>query len=362
MYEAKKKFGQNFLKDKSVLKKIIESIPENATNIVEIGAGLGDLTYELLKKFKLRSYEIDKDLIEILKSKFAANIENGSWELIFGDALEIWRAKSLSESPYFLVANLPYYVATNMILRALDDEKCEGFVVMVQKEVALKFCAKSGESEFGAISVLAGISGECQLLFDVASESFNPPPKVTSSVFKLIKTRKIFDDFSKNFHKNLDENFCENSAKFQNFKENGENFNENFKNLETKLPRNFDNAKFLAMRENSENFESKNAENFENFQGENYENQADKIQQNFAKNGVFTSFNEYENFKSFLKICFNAPRKTLLKNLSAKYEKNALNEIFSNLNLRANLRAHELNFTLFFKIFKNLRIKDARNQ
>lgn len=269
MYIAKKKFGQNFLKDKNALNKIIESIPENAENIVEIGAGLGDLTYELLRKFKVKSYEIDKDLIEFLKSKFACELENGKFELVFGDALKFWK-NGLCNKNYFLVANLPYYVATNMILKAIDDELCDGFVAMMQKEVAEKFCAESGDSEFGGISVLADIFGKCEFLFSVPADSFEPAPKVVSAVIRLKKTRKIDDIF-------------ENSV-------------------------------------------------------------------------------QYENFKNFLKICFSSPRKTIMKNLSTKFDKEILQSIFEKLDLTTNLRAHELNFTLFFKIFKNLRIRDERNK
>lgn len=193
MIKAKKHFGQNFLQDKATLDKIIQAIPKDVENVVEIGPGLGDLTFRLLQIYKTTSFEIDCELFQILKAKFANEIQNGQLKLFCKDALEQWQQESgLSSENYFLVANLPYYVATKMILNAIDDEKCLGLIVMIQKEVALKFSAKSRDKDFSALSILASLQGRCELLFDVDAKLFNPPPKVTSSVIKLQKTKKIF--------------------------------------------------------------------------------------------------------------------------------------------------------------------------
>ena len=193
MIKAKKHFGQNFLQDKATLDKIIQAIPKDVENVVEIGPGLGDLTFRLLQIYKTTSFEIDCELFQILKVKFANEIQNGQLKLFCKDALEQWQEEDgLSSQNYFLVANLPYYVATKMILNAIDDEKCLGLIVMIQKEVALKFSAKSKDKEFSALSILASLQGRCELLFDVDAKLFNPPPKVTSSVIKLQKTKKIF--------------------------------------------------------------------------------------------------------------------------------------------------------------------------
>ena len=193
MIKAKKHFGQNFLQDKATLDKIIQAIPKDVENVVEIGPGLGDLTFRLLQIYKTTSFEIDRELFQILKVKFANEIQNGQLKLFCKDALEQWQEEGgLSSQNYFLVANLPYYVATKMILNAIDDEKCLGLIVMIQKEVALKFSAKSRDKEFSALSILASLQGRCELLFDVDAKLFNPPPKVTSSVIKLQKTKKIF--------------------------------------------------------------------------------------------------------------------------------------------------------------------------
>lgn len=272
MIKAKKEFGQNFLKDSVILDKIVQAIPNDTSNIVEIGPGLGDLTLRLLKISKVKSYEIDRDLEKNLTAKFADELENGRFELVFGDALEIWQNGGLSEKKYFLAANLPYYVATNLILRAIDDDNCLGFVVMVQKEVALKFCATSKNSEFGAISVLANLFGKCEFLFEVPPLAFEPPPKVTSAVMRLVKNEFLSE------HKK------------------------------------------------------------------------------------FANLDEYTEFKGFLRICFSAPRKTLFKNLSSKFDKNLLNEIFANLQISQTIRSHELDFALFLKIFKNLKVENERRK
>lgn len=272
MIKAKKEFGQNFLKDSVILDKIVQAIPNDTSNIVEIGPGLGDLTLRLLKISKVKSYEIDRDLEKILTAKFADELENGRFELVLGDALEIWQNGGLSEKKYFLAANLPYYVATNLILRAIDDDNCLGFVVMVQKEVALKFCATSKNSDFGAISVLANLFGACEFLFEVPPLAFEPPPKVTSAVMRLVKNEFLSE------HKK------------------------------------------------------------------------------------FANLDEYAEFKGFLRICFSAPRKTLFKNLSSKFDKNLLNEIFANLQISQTIRSHELDFALFLKIFKNLKVENERRK
>ena len=274
MIKAKKHFGQNFLQDKATLDKIIQAIPNDVENVVEIGPGLGDLTFRLLQIYKTTCFEIDCELFQILKAKFANEIQNGQLKLFCKDALEQWQQEGrLSSENYFLVANLPYYVATKMILNAVDDEKCLGLIVMIQKEVALKFSAKSKDKEFSALSILASLQGRCELLFDVDAKLFNPPPKVTSSVIKLQKTKKIF-----------------------------------------------------------------------------------------GKDGIFKDAKQYEAFKAFLRAAFASPRKTLLKNLSTNFDKNALEEIFESLGLAQNLRPHELDVDSYLKVFERLKEDNERQK
>lgn len=192
MIKAKKHFGQNFLNNAQILGKIIESIPNNEAEVlVEIGAGLGDLTKRLLEMKKVVSYEIDTDLSTLLKEKFQDEILNENLILVETDVLKVWQG-SLNSKKYNLVANLPYYIATNIILRALDDKNCLSLIVMIQKEVAQKFCAKVGERDFSSLGIISQLKGEVKCLFDVEPECFNPAPKVMSSVLRIIK----FDDMN----------------------------------------------------------------------------------------------------------------------------------------------------------------------
>lgn len=199
--KAKKQYGQNFLKDSTILDKIIQSMPNNNNHIVEIGPGLGDLTKNLVKYKDLTAYEVDTDLIGILKSKFAIEIEKGNLKLIHTDVLEAWdKLKNLHYGKYDLIANLPYYIATNIILRAFEDELCEHIIVMVQKEVAEKFTAKTNDKEYSSLGIITElISINSKILFDVPAEAFDPPPKVTSSILYIKKdmSKSLDKDFNK---------------------------------------------------------------------------------------------------------------------------------------------------------------------
>lgn len=199
--KAKKQYGQNFLKDSTILDKIIQSMPNNNNHIVEIGPGLGDLTKNLVKYKDLTAYEVDTDLIGILKSKFAIEIEKGNLKLILTDVLEAWdKLKNLHDGKYDLIANLPYYIATNIILRAFEDELCEHIIVMVQKEVAEKFTAKTNDKEYSSLGIITElISINSKILFDVPAEAFDPPPKVTSSILYIKKdmSKSLDKDFNK---------------------------------------------------------------------------------------------------------------------------------------------------------------------
>lgn len=187
-YKAKKKFGQNFLKDTYFLNQIVQAIPNTSSQVIEIGIGLGDLTDELLKIHNLIAYEVDEDLCSLLAKKHSSLLETQKLKLVLCDVLELKDSTGwLHPEPYFLVSNLPYYIATLIVLKLLRDEKCEGFVVMTQKEVAEKFCAQVGEKEFCALSVIAQSVGEIEFLFEVPASAFEPAPKVTSAVFRVIK-------------------------------------------------------------------------------------------------------------------------------------------------------------------------------
>ncbi len=213
MIVAKKKFGQNFLKDSSVLAKIIQAMPKGERKLIEIGPGLGDLTQELLRIKPVVAYEVDEELCVYLRKKFSKEINEGKLALQHVDVLERFKQGSLCDEPYDLVANLPYYIATAIILEALQDPQCKSMLVMIQKEVAQKFAAEPKSKEFTALAILAQSVGTATLLFDVDPTSFDPQPKVISSILKIDKQQEfvqgIFEtkDEFENFKKYLRHSF-----------------------------------------------------------------------------------------------------------------------------------------------------------
>ncbi len=205
MIVARKRFGQNFLKDTSVLHRIIQSMPVNDRKLIEIGPGLGDLTQRLLEVKPVVAYEIDRDLISYLKDKFSKEINEGNFSIVEGDVLERFSQGSLSDEPYDMVANLPYYIATTIILEALKDPLCKSLVVMIQKEVAMKFAAPHKTKEFTSLAILAQSVGKSKILFDVPPAAFEPQPKVTSSILMIEKDKEfIKGEFSGVFDTNED--------------------------------------------------------------------------------------------------------------------------------------------------------------
>ncbi|MWV61218.1 ribosomal RNA small subunit methyltransferase A [Helicobacter saguini] len=169
---------------------------ESKIRLIEIGIGLGDLTKRLTSKYKLLAYEIDTRLIDCAKTTLKTQLDSSDLVIIHADALSVKNGENyLFPSEYFLVSNLPYYIATNIILQAIRDEKCRGFVVMLQLEVARKFSAAPKDSEFCALSVLARLRGSIKFLFFVGRENFVPQPKVDSAVILFescaLKSQKI---------------------------------------------------------------------------------------------------------------------------------------------------------------------------
>jgi 16S rRNA (adenine1518-N6/adenine1519-N6)-dimethyltransferase len=197
---AKKKYGQNFLKDESVLRKIVEAMPKSDNKIVEIGPGLGDLTKFLVKVKSVEAFEVDTDLCKRLNITFKDEIATKRLHINCGDVLEAWQS-TLIDEPYDLVANLPYYIATNIILKALADPMCKSLLVMVQLEVAQKFAAESGDKVFSGLSVITQSVGTASIVIEVPPTAFDPMPKIDSAVMLIQKQRdrgdKAFEDMLK---------------------------------------------------------------------------------------------------------------------------------------------------------------------
>lgn len=185
----KKKYGQNFLLDKNILQKITQTASiDKETLVIEIGPGLGSLTEYLLREAKhVLAYEIDDQLIPILKD----NYKNSALTLIHDDILkrqidEDIEALRLSFSRVIVVANLPYYITTAILMKCLEDSKyISKMIVMMQYEVAKRITAEAKTKEYNALSVAIQYRSNTRLAFKVPRSVFLPPPNVDSAVVVL---------------------------------------------------------------------------------------------------------------------------------------------------------------------------------
>lgn len=187
---AKKSLGQNFILDLNLTRRIARAAgPLDAATIIEIGPGPGGLTRALLAEGARRVIGIERDPRCLAALAELAAAYPGRLQLVAGDALAI-DPTTLSQPPRKIVANLPYNIATALLLRWLNRiGDYESLTLMFQREVAERIVAPSGSKTYGRLSVLAGWRSEADILFDVSPSAFTPPPKVTSSVVRLVPRR-----------------------------------------------------------------------------------------------------------------------------------------------------------------------------
>lgn len=188
--QAKKTFGQNFLINEHVLEQIVAAANIQPTDtIVEIGPGLGVLTRELcLRAKKVIAIEKDRTMLEVLKETILENTAEASGKITFFEQDALTFDPSAIGEPYKLVANLPYNVATpileNFLVKAAySQHQPTKIVVLVQKEVAEKACARTGD--LSVLSLTLQPYGTPKVIAHVPSGSFFPPPKVTSSILEI---------------------------------------------------------------------------------------------------------------------------------------------------------------------------------
>lgn len=190
-HNFKKKFGQNFLQDKNIIKKIVDICnPDKEDLIIEIGPGAGALTEELVKKSKVLAYEIDIDLKNHLLEKFSNNDIN----FIFDDFLNRKISEDLTDYSYkniYVIANLPYYITTPIINKIIEENiNVKKMVLMIQKEVGDRFSAKVGTREYSSITVFLNYFFDVKKEFVVSRNVFYPKPNVDSIILSFTKKEK----------------------------------------------------------------------------------------------------------------------------------------------------------------------------
>jgi 16S rRNA (adenine1518-N6/adenine1519-N6)-dimethyltransferase len=188
---AKKSLGQNFLLDLNLTARIARAAePLEQATVIEVGPGPGGLTRALLALGARRVIAIERDTRAIAALHEIAAHYPGRLDIVEGDALAFDARVHLGGERTRVVANLPYNIATALLIGWLTAEPWppwyDMLVLMFQREVAERIVAKVGDKSYGRLGVLAGWRCETKILFDVAPSAFVPPPKVTSSVVRLI--------------------------------------------------------------------------------------------------------------------------------------------------------------------------------
>lgn len=189
-FQFSKSLGQNFLIDPEVCPRMAEeSGVTKETGVIEVGPGFGVLTQQLaLRADKVVAIELDKRLPEVLADTLS-DFDNVT--VVSGDVMEIDLHNLIAEQfpnhkDIVVCANLPYYITSPVIMKLLEERlPVRSLVVMVQKEAAVRICARPGQRECGAVSVAVQYYAEPEILFDVKRDSFFPAPNVDSAVMKL---------------------------------------------------------------------------------------------------------------------------------------------------------------------------------
>ena len=181
-----KKLGQNFLIKRGIVDEIVHAAELTPGEpVLEVGPGIGTLTQGLAQSgADITAIELDRRLLEVLDTTLAS-YENV--RIVHGDVLKLDVPTIMNHKPFKVVANLPYYITTPIIMSLLESKlPIERLVVMVQKEVALRMVAKPGTKDYGALSVAVQYYTEPDIVLDVPPKSFLPAPAVTSSVIRCV--------------------------------------------------------------------------------------------------------------------------------------------------------------------------------
>lgn len=181
-----KKLGQNFLIKRGIVDEIVHAAELTVGEpVLEVGPGIGTLTQGLAQSgADVTAIELDRRLLEVLDTTLASY---DNVRIVHGDVLKLDVPTIMNHKPFKVVANLPYYITTPIIMSLLESKlPIERLVVMVQKEVALRMVAKPGTKDYGALSVAVQYYTEPDIVLDVPPKSFLPAPAVTSSVIRCV--------------------------------------------------------------------------------------------------------------------------------------------------------------------------------
>lgn len=195
-FRFSKSLGQNFLVDKNFVEKIVDRADVKDTNVLEIGPGIGTITYEMAKSAKkVVAIEIDSALLPIIEENME---EFDNFKLIHEDILKANLEKIVEEEfsgeAFKVVSNLPYYITTPIIEKLVTSKlPCTDMTIMVQKEVADRMLATEKDKEYSSLSVFIKYFSEAEKITNVPKSVFMPQPKIDSTVLKL-KLRKYRDD------------------------------------------------------------------------------------------------------------------------------------------------------------------------
>ncbi|MEM9884920.1 MAG: 16S rRNA (adenine(1518)-N(6)/adenine(1519)-N(6))-dimethyltransferase RsmA [Bacteroidota bacterium] len=184
---AKKSYGQHFLTNEQIAERIADSLSLSAAyeKVLEIGPGKGMLTKYLLKKdYELHAVEADRDMVAYLETNYPELAER----LHYADFLKFSPKQLFGDASFAIIGNFPYNISSQILFKMLDYRAAVPELVgMFQKEMAERVTASSGGKEYGVISVLVQAYYDADYLFTVKRGNFNPPPKVTSAVIRLIR-------------------------------------------------------------------------------------------------------------------------------------------------------------------------------
>ena len=183
--KAKKRLGQHFLNNQAIAQDIAEAVLTPDAHVLEIGPGMGVLTQYLLQREfpQFAVIELDEESVEYLQTHYPELGNN----LIHGDFLQ-YPLSGFYEGPKVIVGNFPYNISSQILFKVLDEkETVVELVGMFQKEVAERVCARSGNKQYGILSVLLQAFYDTEYLFTVGEHEFTPPPQVKSAVIRLTR-------------------------------------------------------------------------------------------------------------------------------------------------------------------------------